>query len=97
MTSVKITTTAVEDAVKSISNSIVLINNSRACILSLIKELDNCWEGDGKNGFSESISNLEKSTETVSSNLEALNNFLLQVAQAYNMTEQASIMQNRNF
>lgn len=97
MSGVKVVTTSIEDAVRNISNSIVTINNSLASINSAIMELDGCWEGDAKNGFTESISNLAKNTETVPSNLKALNDFLFNVAQAYNMTEQASTIQNRNF
>lgn len=97
MSGVKVTTTYIEEMVRGISNLIAMINDSLATINSAIMELDSCWEGDAKNGFSESISNLAKNTETVPSNLTELNDFLYQVAQAYNMTEQASAIQNRNF
>ena len=94
---VKIQVEAVNSTINSITASMLTVSKSVQNIQSQIKRVDSYWEGSAKNGFSESISNLDYNLEAIDNNLNSLKKFLIQVAESYSLAEVSNKISNMDF
>lgn len=88
---------SINTTINSITSLMNIVNDAVENIQSNIKRVDNCWSGKTKNGFLESISNLDYNLEAVDNNLNAIKQFLTGVTISYSLAEQANKIDNSVF